>query len=107
MASVRRNSAALKSSTTFIAGTFLITASVGGLAFFGLRPPAPKPIQPPGPDAYSGSIVISSPNAEECQHYRLDNTTGSIKYSGKNDCTESNQSRGDRVNAISSGFRNK
>ena len=106
MASVRRNSATL-SWTTVIAGALLFATAVGGSAYVELRPPSPKPIQPPSTRDYSGSIVISSPNGEECQHYRLDNTTGNIKYRGKNDCTESNQSRGDRVNAISSGFRNK
>jgi hypothetical protein len=110
MASVRKNSrprSRFPIWTTLIVGSLVVATSVIGFEYFGLRLPPPKPSQPLRTEEYSGSIVISSPNAEECRHYQLDNATGGIKYSGKNDCTEGHQTSGDRVGAILNGFRNR
>jgi hypothetical protein len=65
----------------------------------------------PAPSAtgreYATSIIVSSPNADGCQRYKLDNATGRIEDSSTGDCRSESGGQGTRVEEISKAFRNR
>jgi len=66
---------------------------------------------PAADDWYSGSIIFTSPNSDDCHLYKWDNSTGRLERHGAGSCpsASNSQSTGQqkRVNAIADGFRNK
>jgi len=92
-----------------------LTIFAGGALFAGvlyLTPTTNPPdltatIDSPAPrnEARSGSIVVSTPNSNDCRRYRLDNTTGEIEDNGNGDCGKRGGGQRGRIEAISNGFR--
>jgi hypothetical protein len=56
------------------------------------------------------TVIISSPNRNDCRRYQLSNTTGAINDKGMSDCMrdpDEGKGQSTRIEAISKGFRNR
>lgn len=88
-----------------ITGITFAIAIVSIIAWRVIDGPASTPSQAATP-AFTGSIVVSMPNRDECLHYQWDNVTGKLENRGAVDCGAVAEGEG-RIEAISRAFRNK
>jgi hypothetical protein len=85
----------------------IVAVGLVGMAGQFVTPAARAPASSPSADPIVGSIVISSPNRNDCKELKLDNATGAVTDNGTSDCTAKPQGRGTRIEAIANGFRSK
>jgi hypothetical protein len=89
-----------------------LLGAIGVWSFFAQRHPT---VMPEGPtvssitrDENPITIIISSPNRNDCRRYRLDKAGGAISEKSTGDCdSDSGGGQGTRIEAIAKGFRNK
>jgi hypothetical protein len=88
----------------------VLLAAIGAWTFFATPRSTNKPEVPTvssiARDENPITIIIASPNHNDCRRYQLDKTAGAINEKGTGDC-DSDASRGTRVEAIAKGFRNR
>jgi hypothetical protein len=53
------------------------------------------------------TIIISSPNRNDCRRYQLNKTTGMMNDKRTSDCTGEAGGQGARIEEISEAFRNR
>jgi hypothetical protein len=53
------------------------------------------------------SVIISSPNSNDCRRYELDNATGARNDKGTTKCISEGGGQSSRIEAIAKGFRNR
>lgn len=90
-------------------GLMSVLAIVGcaGLIGWHLQATPKDAVSPPIPatDEYSGTIIFSLANRDDCRQYNLDNASGRMQNTGKSSCKV--ETPGSRVEEISNSFRGK
>ena len=99
---------------SLVAATVAVAA--GASAYFG-RPPQPVIPEPQATTVSSITksddpitVIISSPNRNDCRRYQLNNATGAMNDKGMGDCMrdpDEGHGQGTRIEEISKGFRNR
>ena len=93
-----------------------VAAAIGASAYFGRMPqPVVAETQATTVSSISRSndpitVIISSPNRNDCHRYQLNNTTGAINDKGVGDCMrdpDEGSGQATRIEEISKGFRNR
>jgi hypothetical protein len=94
----------------------IVAAAVAASAYFG-RPPQPVASGTQSTTVSSIkrgddpiTVIISSPNRNDCHRYQLNNKPGAINDRGTSDCLrdpDEGSGQGTRIEAISKGFRNR
>jgi hypothetical protein len=102
-----------RTSAITIAIWFVAFVAVAAVAGQRLLPastePAPAPTPPPVASAAqrATTIIVSTPNSDECRHYRMAIDRGVVHDQGLGECAVSAGDQGTRVETISKGFRNR
>jgi hypothetical protein len=95
----------------------IVAAAIGASAYFG-RTPQPVVSETQATTVSSITrksddpitVIISSPNRNDCRRYQLHNTTGAMSDKGVSDCMrdpDEASGQGTRIEEISKGFRNR
>ena len=106
-----RQSSVFKAVVASLAGFTAVAAIAAVAAVVGSRTTAPTAPTPAAPAVVNAerttSIVVASPNHDDCQRYQVDNVTGGVKETGMGECGKGGSGQGTRVQAIAKGFRSR
>jgi hypothetical protein len=105
-----RKSRSNRTSAITIAIWFVAIVAVAGVAGQHMLRAGSPPAQAPAPAAAvepTTSIIVSTPNSDECRRYRMAIDRGEVRDQGLGECATSSGDQGTRVETISKGFRNR
>jgi hypothetical protein len=92
----------------------VVLASAFGLRSFVAGPqktaspePEPASVSSIASDESPITVIISTPNSNDCHRYELDKATGARNDKGTTKCVSEGGGNGSRIEAIAKGFRNR
>jgi hypothetical protein len=69
--------------------------------------PEPASVASIASDESPISVIVSTPNSNDCHRYELDKATGARNDKGTTKCISEGGGQGSRIEAIAKGFRNR